>query len=539
MPKAISITVFGGSYPNIRECIHVENENSQDYKLMFGKGKADEFVEKVIQRELIKNNIRWPMVFIEWCGVQHTLSEIKGNKSKSFAEMFGFDLTKQAEVIGVFVFSTKTPLSVLFRIKGDVLFKFDSCIHIENENSDDYKLIFSKGKAGDFVEKVLQRELNKITTRHSIDSISWDNKEHTIIELENNREKSFMDIFNSAWRKEMTVFISEVSMINDIGERKKKAEEILGIKGYKNPQFLGNGAFGVTYKCENKEGKLVAVKVIFGLFGEEDIEKELKEAKEINSMRPMNPSKYEPLLKLGLITQEEYDEKKQKYEDFEKFLNKPQIIPVTDREKKQYAILELPLADGDLTNTNNKKSFGDIRKIAINVLKALDIMHAHDRLHLDIKPDNILEIKGDGGQEIYQVADFGTVQAAVDKNCVKKINGKYKIYYGTGSASFGDIRYKAPETQTGNYLTDIKGLKSVDIYAVGVSLCILSLRAMGRKVDANDVNLVNAGLNQLRTTAVWNTPDKDMNKVLTAIGKMCSLDPKKRPTAKEAIKMLT
>lgn len=221
MPKAISLDIKKGNSNNvtISNCIHLENENSEDYKLIFTKGQAGEFVEKVIKRELDKVEMGWPINSIIWSDPHSSGTpckplmpkEIKGDRNKSFAEMFGLSpaSTSLPQSVTVFVSSTDRPLQVSYKFsKGMPEHDSGIRIHIENERSEDYRLIFGKGKAGEFVEKIIKKRLN-LVPECVIDSISCGKESYTLAEIAKNNEASFADIFGISPLSKIIINVSK------------------------------------------------------------------------------------------------------------------------------------------------------------------------------------------------------------------------------------------------------------------------------------------------------------------------------------------
>lgn len=248
----------------------------------------------------------------------------------------------------------------------------------------------------------------------------------------------------------------------NLERNKKKAVDILKSKGYKDLDFINNGEFGLTYQCDNPQGQSVAAKVTFGLLGKkEDVMQEINAADDLKCMKPMDVEKLRPFM-----NDEQYRKKLKEFKRYNKYINKP----VFKFLENDIAVFEAPLATGDLLKDAFTGTDGEIvdkvKKVGRHVLKALSVLHNHDRLHLDIKPNNILKVEQEG-KTLFQLADFGLMQPALDtisekgkidendkmekeKYKVEKIkneNGKeqYKANYLKALAGRGNKDYMAPD----------------------------------------------------------------------------------------------
>jgi len=117
--------------------------------------------------------------------------------------------------------------------------------------------------------------------------------------------------------------------------------------------------------------------------------------------------------------------------------------------------LEQFLLKDDL-GRSRKNSVGFLIHILVQILNGLSFMHAHNIVHLDLKPDNILLAKPfiPGTIPIIKIGDFGT---ALDIGSMEILD--------TEDIETGDPRYAAPETMYGNYrLFDGRA----DVFSVGV-----------------------------------------------------------------------
>lgn len=175
-----------------------------------------------------------------------------------------------------------------------------------------------------------------------------------------------------------------------LGSHMKNTGIYLWKKGYNPEKLLGIGANGVVWRCKESESKRCkAVKVTcdgstFGIF----------------PVKAVAAEKHDVELLKGLI-----DDRK----DADRYLFAPEYKK-DDKEEEDRAIFESALADkGDLEHYKSGKKeyekFLFILKTAINVLKALEILHDKGYSHNDVKPDNLFVITSSNARSAANEAD--------------------------------------------------------------------------------------------------------------------------------------
>ncbi len=138
-------------------------------------------------------------------------------------------------------------------------------------------------------------------------------------------------------------------------------------------------------------------------------------------------------------------------------LNHPKVIPVFDagRERGISYLVMQQLSGRTLRDRMREGPLADheVRRLAHDVLGALDAAHDAGLIHRDIKPGNIL-VDTDGG---WKVADFGIAKSDDIDDDPSEVTGSGVLVCTP--------RYTAPERFAGQSAT-----RSSDIYSVGVVL---------------------------------------------------------------------
>lgn len=177
-----------------------------------------------------------------------------------------------------------------------------------------------------------------------------------------------------------------------LGKHMKNTGVYLWKKGYNPEKLLGIGANGVVWKCKKGSGyKAVKVTCDGSTFG-------------IIPVKAVAAEKHDVDVLKGLIGDRT---------DADRYLFAPkyqQDDKAADEEEKDRAIFESALADkGDLEHYKSDKKeyekFLFILKTAVNVLKALEILHEKGYSHNDVKPDNLFVITSSNARSAANEAD--------------------------------------------------------------------------------------------------------------------------------------
>ena len=102
---------------------------------------------------------------------------------------------------------------------------------------------------------------------------------------------------------------------------------------------------------------------------------------------------------------------------------------------------------------------GDAISIAIQLLSALDAVHAAGIVHRDVKPDNVILVSRGGCDPLVKLVDFGLCRRAARRRTDEET-------MTCEGALVGTPEYMAPEQVLGSTSLDVR----VDLYAVGVVL---------------------------------------------------------------------
>jgi len=135
-------------------------------------------------------------------------------------------------------------------------------------------------------------------------------------------------------------------------------------------------------------------------------------------------------------------------------LNHPNVMRVFNSEKRSRVYMVMEWCDGRLLRKildEGRISQDRAIRIAIEVLKALDYIHANGVVHRDLKPENIVV----DDQDHIKLIDFGIAGDTASR----------RLTYANFTATMGTPDYIAPEQVKGK-----RGDGRTDIYSMGVIL---------------------------------------------------------------------
>jgi calcium-dependent protein kinase len=250
---------------------------------------------------------------------------------------------------------------------------------------------------------------------------------------------------------------------------------------------IGQGTYGVVKKCvHRKTGKEFAVKIIY-----KDQVPDMKLlVNEVKTLRHLHHP--------NIITEED----------------------VYETPTKLYIVTEL-CTGGELYDhilelhaDERKYSEFDAAHIIRSIVEAIAECHEHNIVHRDLKAENILLLNEQ--DNTVKIIDFGLATFLESKECFTE--------------SVGTVYYAAPEVMTEPVQYDEKA----DIWSIGVIAFILL--AEGTPPFLGDSE---SGTIELVKNEELHFPTQDWAYVSQEAKEFCSLllqkDPKKRPSAKEAL----
>lgn len=144
---------------------------------------------------------------------------------------------------------------------------------------------------------------------------------------------------------------------------------------------------------------------------------------------------------------------------FEGVVNKP------GTNEPMYILFEL--AKGSLRwylDTKPRLSLQEWKRIAVDVLHALDYLASKTIIHRDLKPANILVFESDDGHLTFKVGDVGLARVAARTLPPKPGDAATAASHGIAAAmtNAGTPLYTAPEVESGTYD------QSVDMFSFGL-----------------------------------------------------------------------
>lgn len=217
---------------------------------------------------------------------------------------------------------------------------------------------------------------------------------------------------------------------------------------YEKLAKIGEGSYGVVFKCRNKtSGQVVAIKKF--VESEDDPLVKKIALREIRMLKQLKHS------------------------------NLVNLIEVFRRKRKMHLVFEY--CDHTLLNelerNPNGVADGVIKSVLWQTLQALNFCHKHNCIHRDVKPENILITK----QGIIKICDFGFARILIPGDA-------YTDYVATRW-------YRAPELLVG----DTQYGPSVDVWATG---CVFAELLTGQplwpgKSDVDQLYLIIRTLGKL------------------------------------------
>ena len=211
------------------------------------------------------------------------------------------------------------------------------------------------------------------------------------------------------------------------------------MENYEFLGVIGEGTYGVVMKARHKEtGQVVAIK-------------KFKESDEDEQVRKTS------LREVRVLKQLRHD-------------NVITLLEVFRRKGKLYLVFEY--VENTILEVLERKPNGldeqEVRKYTYQLLRGVEYCHAHNIIHRDVKPENILISKNGA----LKLCDFGFARPM-------SVGGKYTDYVATRW-------YRCPELLVG----DVEYGKGVDVWAIG---CIFAEISNGMPLFAgeSDVDQLN------------------------------------------------
>ncbi|MCY1069958.1 serine/threonine-protein kinase [Nannocystis sp. RBIL2] len=148
-------------------------------------------------------------------------------------------------------------------------------------------------------------------------------------------------------------------------------------------------------------------------------------------------------------------------------LHHEHIVDITDfgYTKQGLAFLTMEYLEGEDLATmlarEGRQPWTRVRRILLQICRALDAAHEAGIVHRDMKPDNCFRIKRGGNPDFIKILDFGIAKVIVDGTTSGRAE-RQKMATEAGTL-LGTPEYMAPEIAR-----DQKPDARVDVYSVGV-----------------------------------------------------------------------
>ncbi|XP_013373040.1 PREDICTED: cyclin-dependent kinase-like 4 isoform X3 [Chinchilla lanigera] len=244
---------------------------------------------------------------------------------------------------------------------------------------------------------------------------------------------------------------------------------------YEKLAKIGEGSYGVVFKCRNKSsGQVVAIKKF--MESEDDPVVKKIALREIRMLKSFTELSVLVGLKLAILLSQPPEQLGSQQLKHPNLVN---LIEVFRRKRKMHLVFEY--CDHTLLNELERSPHGVadgmIKSVLWQTLQALNFCHKHNCIHRDVKPENILITK----QGIIKICDFGFARILIPGDA-------YTDYVATRW-------YRAPELLVG----DTQYGSSVDVWAAG---CVFAELLTGQplwpgKSDVDQLYLIIRTLGKL------------------------------------------
>jgi serine/threonine protein kinase len=198
----------------------------------------------------------------------------------------------------------------------------------------------------------------------------------------------------------------------------------------------------------------------------------------------------------------------------------PSIIELLDTVQTPLGPgLVIPYAAGDdLFNVvveGNGLDEDSVKAVIYSILTALKYLHSIGLVHCDVKPENIFLLRA-GSPQSAVLADFGYARPAAGMPA--------------GAEFLGSACYASPEAWKGEPCTE-----KVDLWALGVTAYVAALRCFPFRAPPDSAEVEEETMAGLPS---WDNPEgfaSVSSEFRDFIAAMLTVDPKRRPSAEEAM----
>lgn len=111
----------------------------------------------------------------------------------------------------------------------------------------------------------------------------------------------------------------------------------------------------------------------------------------------------------------------------------------------------------ELMTESNRLPLNQALTLGVQIARAIQVAHANDVIHRDLKPDNVMLVERDGVVDVVKVVDFGLAKVSTETTTGQNLTRTGELV--------GTVFYMSPEQCRG-----LPADRRADIYALGCSL---------------------------------------------------------------------